>query len=51
MAFSTFGELRRELGAEPADGLARLRGAGLVCRLGEFVWPTRAAVRADELEL
>ena len=45
------GELARELGADPADGLARLHGAGLVCRLGEFVWPSRAAVRADELQL
>jgi len=44
-------ELRRELGHDPAAGLARLRGAGLVCLFGEFVWPTRAAVRADELQL
>ena len=45
------GELRRELGYDPSDGLARLHGAGLICRLGEFAWPTRAATRADELEL
>jgi len=45
------GELAREFGHDPADGLARLYGAGLICRLGEFVWPTRAAVRADELQL
>ncbi len=45
------GELSRELGQDPTDALARLYGAGLICRLGEFVWPTRAAVRADELQL
>jgi hypothetical protein len=45
------GELARELGHDPADGLARLHGAGLIWRRGEFVWPTRAAVRADELQL
>jgi len=45
------GGLAPELGHDPADGLARLHGAGLICRLGEFVWPTRAAVRADELQL
>jgi hypothetical protein len=45
------GELRRELGEDPADGLARLHGARLICRHGNFVWPTRAAVRADELRL
>jgi hypothetical protein len=44
-------ELRRELGTDPRDGLARLHGAGLIYRHGEFAWPTRAAVRADELEL
>jgi len=45
------GELARELGHDPGDGLARLHGAGLICRFGDFVWPTRAAVRADELQL
>jgi hypothetical protein len=44
-------ELRRELDLDPEDGLARLHGAGLIWRRGEFVWPTRAAVRADELQL
>lgn len=44
-------ELARELDHDPADSLTRLRAAGLVFRFGEFVWPTRAAVRADELEL
>jgi hypothetical protein len=44
-------ELRRDLGRDPADALARLHLAGLIYRLGEFVWPTRAAIRADELQL
>ena len=44
-------ELTRELDHDPADGLARLHGAGLIHRRGEFVWPSRAAVRADELQL
>jgi len=44
-------ELARELGCDPTDSLARLHGSGLICRLGEFTWPTRAAVRADELQL
>jgi hypothetical protein len=44
-------ELARELDYDPTDGLARLHGDGLIHRRGEFVWPTRAAVRADELQL
>jgi hypothetical protein len=45
------GELAREVDYDPADSLARLNGAGLAHRRGEFIWPTRAAVRADELQL
>jgi hypothetical protein len=44
-------ELARELGINPADSLARLHGAGLIYRLHEFAWASRAAVRADELVL
>ena len=33
------------------DGVGRLARAGLVHRLGEFVFPTRAARRADEIEV
>jgi hypothetical protein len=44
-------ELARELGMDPADSLARLHGAGLIYRLHEFAWASRAAVRADELGL
>jgi hypothetical protein len=45
------GEVEREL-ADPVaaqDGLARLTRAGLVHRLGEFVFPTRTAGRAAAL--
>ena len=42
-------DLGRELGQDPADGVARLKGAGLVYTLDRFVWPTRAAVRAEQL--
>ncbi len=42
-------EIGRELRIDPADGLQRLYGAGLVHRLDDFVWPTRAAVVAKEL--
>jgi len=44
-------ELARELGMSPGDSLARLHGAGLIYRLHEFVWATRAAVRVAELGL
>ncbi len=46
-------EVQREIGDEVAvrDSLNRLRGAGLVHELHYlgFVWPTRAALAADEL--
>lgn len=44
-------EFARELGMNPADSLAGLHGAGLIYRLHEFAWASRAAVRADELGL
>ena len=34
-----------------ADSLAHLHRGGLIHRCGEFVWATRAALRADELTL
>ena len=40
-------ELHTRIGAVNAVG--RLSGMGLVHRFGEFVFPTRAARRADEL--
>ncbi len=44
-------ELLREVGDRVvmADSLARLYAAGLIHRLGEFVWPTRPALRAAAL--
>jgi len=40
-------ELHTRIGA--ADAVARLAGMGLVHRFGEFVFPTRAARRADQI--
>jgi len=34
-----------------ADGVRRLTEAGLVHRLDDFVFPTRTARRADEIEV
>jgi hypothetical protein len=34
-----------------ADSLAHLHRGGLIHRCGEFVWATRAALRADQLAL
>jgi hypothetical protein len=47
------GELILEIGnqIDVEDALARLHGAGLVHRCGEFVWATRAALAADAIEL
>jgi hypothetical protein len=47
----TVDELGRELNSrvEAADAVASLAGAGLVHRLGDFVIPTRAARRSDEI--
>jgi len=42
-------DLGRELGQDPTDSLARLNGAGLLYTLDRFVWPTQAAVRAEQL--
>lgn len=44
-------ELARELGDAIAveDALARLYGSGLIHRLHEFAFPTRATLRAIEL--
>jgi hypothetical protein len=46
-------ELVLEIGdqMEVEDALARLHGAGLVHRCGEFVWATRAAIAAEAMEL
>lgn len=47
----SMGELVRELGEDPADSVARLYAAGLIWLRDGFVWPTKAAIRADELQL
>ncbi len=46
-------EIAREMGDSNAteDGLARLYGAGLIHRCGEFVWATRAALRAEQISI
>jgi hypothetical protein len=43
-------ELARECGAGAGESVARLQRAGLVHRSGDFVWATRAAIRAHELQ-
>lgn len=47
-------EIAREISGsdlDAMDAVMRLEGAGLVHRLGEFVFPSRAARRADEINL
>lgn len=44
-------EVEREIGKDTRDSLARLHGAGLLNRVEEFVWPSRAAVIAHGMEL
>jgi hypothetical protein len=45
-------ELARTLGdrVDASDAIRRLEQAGLVHRIGEFVFPTLACRRADELD-
>lgn len=47
----TLDELGREIKdrGDAADAVSALARAGLVHRLGDFVFPTRAARRSDEL--
>jgi hypothetical protein len=44
-------EIAREMGEDPTDSLRRLYGGGLIHRLYGFVWASRAAALADELDL
>jgi predicted transcriptional regulator len=42
-------EVAREMRRDPTDALHSLHAAGLIHRLGDFVWASRAAVLADEV--
>jgi hypothetical protein len=43
-------EIVRELGSTDAvDAVARLAGAGLLHRIGDFIFPTRAAIYYHEV--
>ena len=44
-------EIEREVGSGAKDCLNVLYAAGLIHRLGGFVWATRAALVADEIGL
>jgi hypothetical protein len=45
-------ELKRSIGDDPLgveDAIARFASEGVIHRLGDFVWATRAAMTADEV--
>jgi hypothetical protein len=44
-------EVERVFGNEAHDSLNRLHGGGLIHRHGGFVWPTRAALKAQDIEV
>jgi hypothetical protein len=44
-------EIAREMGQDVTDSLNRLYGGGLVHRLDGFVWATRAATMADDIQM
>jgi hypothetical protein len=43
-------EIARVVRHDPRESLARLQSEGLVHAIGGFYWPTRAAVRAEEIK-
>jgi hypothetical protein len=47
----SFDEIAREIGKNPTDSLNRLYGGGLIHRLEDFVWASRAAVMAKDIRL
>jgi hypothetical protein len=46
-------EIVREYGDhnDATDALSRLHAVGLIHRMGEFVWATRAAIHAEEISI
>lgn len=44
-------EIEREIGEDVTDSLNRLYGAGLIHRLQDFAWATRAALMTVEITL
>jgi hypothetical protein len=46
----SFDEIARAVRHDPGESLARLQREGLVHTTGGFYWPTRAAVRAEEIK-
>lgn len=44
-------EIEREIGKETKDSLNRLYGGGLIHRLDGFVWPTKAALMAEAIQM
>lgn len=46
------GEIAKALGDEigAADAIWRLEAAGLIHRHAQYLWPTRAAIRATQIE-
>jgi len=43
-------ELSRALAGDPEESLDRLHAAGLIHRLHGFVWASRSAIAAEELD-
>jgi hypothetical protein len=46
----SFDEIERERAFDPNDSLRCLHGAGLLHRLQEFYWPTRATLVAEQIK-
>jgi hypothetical protein len=44
-------EIDREMGEDTSDSLNRLYGAELIHRLDRYMWPTHAAIMAEEIKM